>query len=261
MAVENLAGFEEKIAVIDVLKNKDTRLLMKELIWKDHCTLWLLGSEGKEVTLYSNGEVLSQSAVVEIPFKVHGKDVDAQIIHRDNGTSERPYATVAGSASVLEKPMQILEKNARYQAIVENLEEQGYTVKEESAQVVKSYTPADYASVPSCIEDEVWNTASINVKAVRGDEVKYITALVCIDKSKVLAVADGYWDCVGERAAHFALEMHICYYPCLAAVAAPNPSTWGAYAACIGAPAAGCAVSCALPWYFSTTFFIFHDQK
>ncbi|KXB00954.1 hypothetical protein AKJ41_03330 [candidate division MSBL1 archaeon SCGC-AAA259O05] len=138
--------------------------------------------------------------------------------------------------------------NARYQSIVENLEERGYTVKEESAQVVKTYIPADYKSVPSCIEDDVWNTAIINVKAVKGDKTKNITAFVCIDKSKVLAVADGYWDCVRECAAHFALEMDICYYPCYAAAVAPSPETWGACAACVGAPAAACAVGCALPW-------------
>ncbi|MFP4006106.1 MAG: hypothetical protein ACLFUR_05250 [Candidatus Hadarchaeia archaeon] len=240
MNTENLDGFEERKAVVNAWTNKDTRLLMKELIRKDHCTPGLPESEAQEVIMNKNGEVLSRSTVVKIPFRAHGKDLDARIIHRDNGTSERAYATVTGTASVLEKPMEILKENAKYQAIVENLEEQGYSVKEEEAEVVKTYTPADYASVPSSIKDEVWNTATINVKAVKGDQVKNTTAIVCIDKDKVLAISD--FDC-----------FEIC-----GAICASAASGVIGYTSCVGACSGltgfwtvfGCSALCGALAYF-----------
>lgn len=211
VTTENLEGFEELRAVIGAWKNEDTRLLMKELIRNDYCTPRLPKSEAQEVTLYKDGKLLSQSTRVKIPFRTHGKGLDAQIMYRDNGTFERVYATVSGSASVLEKPMEILKENAKYQAIVENLEEQGYEVKEESAQVVKTYTPADYALVPSCIEDEVWNTAIITVKATKGDQVKITEAFVCIDKSRVLIITD-FWCEIGCQSACIAGTAAACAY-------------------------------------------------
>ncbi|KXA92783.1 hypothetical protein AKJ66_03525, partial [candidate division MSBL1 archaeon SCGC-AAA259E22] len=46
--------------------------------------------------------------------------------------------------------------------------------------------------IKKIIEGDVWHTAVINVKAVKGDQVKNITAVVCINKNKVLIVTD-FW--------------------------------------------------------------------
>ncbi len=240
VTTENLEGFEELRAVIGAWTNEDTRLLMKELIWKDHCTPRLPKSEAQEITVYKDGEEISQSAVVEIPFKAHRNDVEAKITYSDNGTSERVYATVAGTASVLEEPMEILKENAKYQAIIENLEEQGYTVKEDNAKVVKTYLPVDYAAVPSCIEGKVWNTAKIYIEAVRGDQTKDITAFVCIDKNKVLNVEDGAWDCISCWASlgGCALCVPLCttIVACLPCLAVNCVGVFISCCACTGCP-------------------------
>ncbi len=86
---ENLEGSQERKVVIDSWKNKNTKLLMKKLIGEHHCTPWLSGSKAQEITVYENGEVLSHSTVFKIPFKAHGKELDAQVVCRDNGSSER----------------------------------------------------------------------------------------------------------------------------------------------------------------------------
>ncbi|KXA97511.1 hypothetical protein AKJ38_00940 [candidate division MSBL1 archaeon SCGC-AAA259I14] len=191
VTVENLSGSEANEAVADALSENDVKLLRSELV-DDGYTSKVDNAEAVEATVSENGTVISQATEVRIPFKTHVDGVEAGITYTDNGTAERAFATVSGPASVLEEPMDILKENARYQAIVDNLEEQGYTVHEENATVVKIYTPADYASVPGCIEGDVWHTAVINVKAVKGDQVKNITAVVCINKNKVLIVTD-FW--------------------------------------------------------------------
>ncbi|MFW5911960.1 MAG: hypothetical protein ACOCTL_00665 [Candidatus Hadarchaeota archaeon] len=249
--VENLDGFEEKMAVVDAWKNGDTRLLKKELIWKDHCTPRLPGSEARETTLSRNGEVLSQSTIVEIPFKTHGKDVEAQIVHRDDGSVERAYAVVAGTASVLEEPMEILKENAKYQAIVENLENRGFTVKEEEAEVVRTYTPADYETVPETIEERLWKTAVVEVRAIKGENIKTITAYICVNERKVLAVEDGYWDCMANCLAEKVIfqDIQVCYPFIPACIGDPSKVSCGALAACAGGIAGICAGECTAQEY------------
>ncbi|KXB00959.1 hypothetical protein AKJ41_03355 [candidate division MSBL1 archaeon SCGC-AAA259O05] len=142
----------------------------------------------------------------------------------------------------MEEPMEILKENAGYQAIVENLEEQGYTVKKENARVVKTYIPANYASVPSCIEGEIWHTAFVSIRAVNGDNVKHIDALVCIDKGRVLLVVDGWWSCFGTCLITNAPGIYsLCKWICMAGPEAciACAGVWGTY----------CAAYCGLSEY------------
>ncbi len=119
--------------------------------------------------------------------------------------------------------MEILKENSRYQAIVDNLEKQGYTVEEKSAQVVETYTPADYEEVPKVIDDDTWRTAVLIVNAVKGDDVKEIRAFICINKEELLSIVDAWW----------------CYPACLAGCAG------GCYAFCYA------TANPALCWYCS----------
>lgn len=124
-------------------------------------------------------------------------------------------------------------------------------MKEESAQVVKTYIPSNYPRVPSSIEDKVWNKAMITVKAIKNDHVKEIDALICINKNKVLAVADGYRECWGSCMADKVIfqDIQVCMPFVSACLADPSKTSCAALGACAGGLAGICATDCAVQKY------------
>jgi len=245
VTVENLKYFEEVRAIFSALACEDTRMLMREVVIKDHYTPNIWWADAYTITATKGDVIVGSTTVVEIPFRTFGDQVDARVIYSDDGSAERAFATITGPATILEEPMEILKENETYQAIVENLEDHGYEVNEESALVIKSYRVG--------ASGEVAHSAFITVEAIKGDQTKEIVALVCLDEDRVIAVADGYWSCMGTCLLGYALDIGgTCYIICLPCAVAPSPATCAPCAGCVGAFVTLCAIQCALeslwPW-------------
>lgn len=223
-------------------KKKDFK---KDELGKDHITPKVNKATATELKVLVNGSVVQELVQVKIPFRTHGNADNALITCMDNGTSRIAWATVIGSASDFEEPMEILEENEVYEAIVENLEDHGYEVNEESALVIKTYRVG--------ASGEVAHSAFITVEAIKEDQIKEIVALVCLDEDRVIAVADGYWECMGTCLLGYAQDIGgVCYVVCWFCAMTLTPGTCAACIGCVGVFAAWCAIQCTIeslwPW-------------